>query len=82
MRLVFNPQAIPRTTTRKQWRAIWRWKRTTERALAKGEAARTEALRQAMDEMAIYGRSTLLVERARDLSDRLIYPPVVVYPWK
>lgn len=33
MILVFNHEAIPRTTTREQWREIDRWRRTTQKRL-------------------------------------------------
>lgn len=71
MILAFNPAKIPRTTTRSAWRDIWRWKRETEKRLR-------EHVERQREMLILYG--TTHPELARDISERLIYPPVVHYP--
>lgn len=71
IRLLFNAAAIPRTTTREQWREIDRWRRVTERTL------RAERDRQIAN-MITYGTSH--PELLGDFIDRAINPPIMVYP--
>lgn len=72
MRLIFDSTRIPRSTTRQEWKGIWRWKRLTEKALSKEEA-------QMRENLAIYG-TTLPLTVKEDMYNRLINPPVIIYP--
>lgn len=71
IKLIFNSTAIPRTTTREQWREIYRWKRTTEKKL---EASAKERIKN----MVTFGTSH--PEILSDYIDRLVNPPVMPYP--
>lgn len=71
IRLIFNSKAIPRTTTRDEWRKIYRWRRVTERELR-------EAMQMKLENVAIYGTSH--PEILRDFIDRAVNPPVMFYP--
>lgn len=71
IRLIFNKTAIPRTTTREQWRDIWRWKRETEKKLAEQAAKHLEAV-------IMFGTShPEILDR---YMDRATNPPVMIYP--
>lgn len=72
--LIFDRARIPRTTTREQWRAIWRWKRATEKELAKHE----EEMRDRLQLLAAYG--TTHPELLSGYIDRMANPPVMIYP--
>lgn len=69
LRLSFNPAALPRTTTREQWRAIWRWKRETEKAFRREHDQRVQNL-------IAYGNTH--PEIFKSLADELINPPILV----
>ncbi|SDL08463.1 hypothetical protein SAMN05428953_12682 [Mesorhizobium muleiense] len=69
--LLFNADAIPRTTTREQWREIDRWRRVTERTL------RAERERQ-IASIITYGTSH--PEIVRDFIEKAINPPIMMYP--
>lgn len=76
IQLIFNKTAIPRTTTRKEWREIYRWKRSIEREMDNYFEAAHEAI-------SLYGKDhpTLM----RNYLDRATNPPVIIYPptaWK
>lgn len=70
MILVFNPDKIPRTTTRQQWRKMWRWKRTTEKELRK-------RVDEAMNNFIVYGTTWTPEMRARYL-DEVVNPPILL----
>lgn len=72
VKLVFNRKAIPRSTTREQWRAIDRWRRVTERELRKHE----DEMRRAVMDCLSVGYAALAV----GFADRLTNPPVMPYP--
>lgn len=69
--LIFRADAIPRTTTREQWREIHRWKRETEKKLR-------EAAELRMRNLAAFG--TTHPELLRGYMDEIINPPVMYYP--
>lgn len=71
-RLVFDHSRIPRTTTRKEWREIDRWRRITERQVKKAVAEEHELLRRNLDMLPPETRARMI--------DRMINPPLMVYP--
>lgn len=77
MRLVFQPDRIPRTTTRAEWRKIDRWRRVTLKALLAHEEAHRAAIDAAYEGLAFYGGADIWID---DAMQGLINPGVVVYP--
>jgi hypothetical protein len=71
IQLLFNADAIPRSTTREQWREIDRWRRVTVRTL------RDKMDRQLANAIA-YGTSH--PELLGDFIDRAVNPPIMIYP--
>lgn len=80
MKLVFNQDRIPRTTTREQWRKIWRWKREIEKRLSAEEAEMIEQIKAATSELVLYGTATVHTRFINDTFDHLINPPIMVFP--
>lgn len=72
MILVFNPERLSRSINRKEWKDIWRWKRVTEKQLAKSISEQIQLL-------GAYG-TTMPEYMRKDMIDRLIHPPVCIYP--
>lgn len=71
LQLYFVPHLFPRTIGRKEWRDIFRWKRTTEKKL---EAE----LDKQLDDFAVYG-STWLPQMRQDFMDRVVNPPLLIH---
>lgn len=71
MNLLWTPDKLPRTMTRKQWRKIDRWRRVTEKSL---DAQRRESARQA--QMIATSRPDI----ASRMFDRLMNPALLVHP--
>lgn len=69
--LLFSQQAIPRTTTREQWRGIDRWRRITQRIVDKNAAAMDDAIRHLA-----FGHVVVAI----DLMEARISPPLIIYP--
>lgn len=69
MKLIFQPDRIPRSTGRHEWISIWRQKRVITKQLAESEVVR---LRVARD---IYPN-----ERYARVMDEIINPPIMVFP--
>lgn len=72
LRLSFNPGMIPRTTTRDEWRAMWRWKRETEKALRREHDQRVQNI-------VAYGNTH--PEIFKSLADDIVNPPLMVRAW-
>ena len=71
--LYFNSSKFPRTTTRKEWTKIWRWKRITEKVLAKEMEARREELADRITNLSLYGTTH------PEIWDSFINPPLLVH---
>lgn len=69
LKLVFNPEKLPRTMTKAEWKKCWRWKRRVEHELIKTEELELEAL-----------RSDIPRYIKVDIAARLINPPLLVFP--
>jgi hypothetical protein len=67
--LCFQPERLPRSMKREEWREVWRWKRTTEKKI--NEMAQAE--QRALSDMVAFGQGTMLIES-------LTRPPVMFYP--
>ncbi len=74
IKLVFDRQAIPRSTTREAWRVIWRWKRVTEKKMREQEAE----FSRMYSNMLIYGTSH--PEILRGMENKMMNPPIMLYP--
>lgn len=83
MKLIFQSDHIPRTTTRTEWRKIDRWRRVCQAQLRDIEAAQRACLTD------LAADTDLISERVKrrfysdirsGLIDRLINPPLMVYP--
>lgn len=72
MILVFNPSRLSRSITRKEWNEIWRWKRVTERQLAR-------SISEQMQLLGAYG-TTMPEYMRKDMIDTIVNPPVCIYP--
>lgn len=71
IRLIFQPERIPRTTTRAQWHEIDRWRRVTQRELC----------RQAEDQRTQIGLlMPVRPQMAARMAEKLINPAVMIYP--
>lgn len=70
--LVFNPERLSRSITRKEWKDIWRWKRVTERTIKKSLAEQIVLL-------ATYG-TTMPVGMRREMIDVITNQPLLMYP--
>ncbi len=83
MRLAFSQGKIPRSTTREQWLAMWRWKRITERELRKHEDEMLDLLREQTTNLSIFGNteSEHVAKMRRDLIDRIVNPPLLIPEW-
>lgn len=69
LQLYFDNSKFPRTTTRKEWKEIWRWKRVTEQQLEESSKKYIEVL-----------KLPNLPEHIRvGLLDRIMYPPILVH---
>lgn len=64
MKLLWLPDNLPRTMTRREWRDLNRWKRVQEKELRQAEA---EAMKAAI----ALGRP--------DMLDRIVNPPLLVH---
>lgn len=73
MMLYFNPQSIPRSTTKAQWREMWQWKRKVEFRL------KAEMDKQ-MENLILFGSTH--PEIAADIADKIINPPILLNPWQ
>lgn len=73
MLLVFNPERLSRSINRKEWKEIWRWKRVTEKQLAKSISEKIQLL-------ATYG-TTMPEYMRKDMVDVIVNPPVLMYPF-
>lgn len=79
MELIFNANRIPRTTTRKEWREMWRWKRVTTKVLRHWQEENIEVLREFHNRVLLEGSAQM---RIRDnLVAELINPPLLIPPW-
>ncbi len=72
MYLVFNQEKIPRSTTKEQWQRIFRWKRETDKILK-------EEVDKQINNFIVYG-STIPQYIKDDMVDRIVNPPIMVYP--
>lgn len=81
MRLIFQPERIPRTTTRAEWRRLDRSRRVLQKRLA-ADAERLRAIvREASEQIALYGQSSIMTYQQRDeIFMCLVNPPLVVFP--
>lgn len=71
IQLLFQQGAIPRTTTREEWRKIDRWRReTTKRLRADAEQGLATALTLGVSHPGIM----------EDYINRAVNPPVLIYP--
>lgn len=75
IKLIFQPERIPRTTTRAEWHKMWQWKRSTERIMDDITERNREAIAKSMEEVLIYGYSTIKID-----IDGMINPVIMVYP--
>lgn len=83
MKLIFQSDRIPRSTTRTQWRAIDRWRRLCEaqlRDIEDGQRATLADLAADIDMIQNRTRRAAYSAIRAQLTDRIINPPVVVYP--
>lgn len=71
MQLLFVDEAVPRTTTRTEWHTLYRWKRRTERRLAR-------ATERQLANLAAFGTTH---PEAWRIADDIVNPPLIVYPW-
>jgi hypothetical protein len=74
LKLLFVPEKIPRTITRKEWYEMWRWKRVTEKKLK-------EEVEKQFNFLRTYG-TTMPDYQKKDLLDKLINPPLVLGPYQ
>lgn len=65
MRLLWQPNHLPRTMSRREWREIYRWKRVEEKKLLRMER---ETLRFAVEFNEL------------DMLDRIVNPPLLIHP--
>ena len=72
VQLLFNQRAIPRTTTRQEWREIDRWRRSTQRITAE----HTRDMSDAIGHLVAFGQVAVAI----DVTERLINPPVIGCP--
>lgn len=72
IQLVFCPQKFPRTTTRREWKEIYRWKRLAQKELAKHNEIYTNFI----NDVVTYGTGVIRY----DYFDNVINPPVVIPP--
>lgn len=72
MMLLFNPDKLPRTMTRAEWKECDRWRRVTQQVLKK-------AVDQQMMDFAVYG-STMPAGSREAAVSRIINPPVLLHP--
>ena len=70
--LLFNQRAIPRSTMRSEWREIDRWRRKTQREIDR----LTMNGREAMQNFGAFGHTEMHIQ----LAERMINPPVLVFP--
>lgn len=68
-RLMFVPEKIPRTTTREQWRKMWRWKREAESRLRAD-------IERATRDLVIFDETRHKI--GKDIAEGLINPPLLV----
>lgn len=73
MKLYFVPAKFPRTTTREEWKKIWRWKRVTEQTFRHNEEEMIKYAHHAV----LYG--TAWGQFKDDIFTHLINPPLVVH---
>lgn len=69
--LYFNPQLFPRTTTKKEWIDIWRWKRVTQ-----------NKLREEMDKAMLNykANSNIWPEHTKqDFINSIVNPPLLIH---
>lgn len=71
--LCFNQTKVPRTVTRDEWREIDRWRRVTQRQLAKDAQAEIERL-------VVFGSTH--PELARRMAERITNPPLLLGPYQ
>ena len=67
MVIVFHSQAVPRNTSREDWKVLWRWKRKKEKELS-------VHVQQRIDNLAVYGTTH------PELFEDVINPSVCVHP--
>lgn len=72
MILVFNPSRLSRSINRKEWKEIWRWKRVTEKQLAK-------SVEEQIGLLVAYG-TTMPEYMRKDMIDVIVNPPLLMYP--
>ena len=51
MKLLFILQKFPRSMTKEEWREVWRWKRLTEKKLAKNEEEMVKVLLDSVEHL-------------------------------
>ena len=69
-KLYFDPQSLPRNTTKAKWKEIYRWKRTVERQLARVDRLKLDVLQELIN----YGSSIDWI------TDEIINPPLILPP--
>lgn len=74
MILYFQPQNLPRTMTREEWREAYRWVRITTKRLEKLHSEHLENLR------AIIADDTASHKLRMQAVEKIINPPMMVYP--
>lgn len=72
MILIFNPARLSRSINRKGWKEIWRWKRVTEKQLAK-------SIEEQIWLLVAYG-TTMPEYMRKDMIDVIVNPPICMYP--
>ena len=68
MQLVFDQRRIPRSTTRKEWREMDRWRRNAQRRIRERVEAQTAAFQ-------VFGVNS---RQGEEFMERLIRPPVLL----
>lgn len=72
MELIFQPDRIPRTMTRQEWKEAYRWLRQTRNILKKN-------LEEQIHLLNVYGNT--MPDRMRNgIIDNIVYPPIIVFP--
>ena len=72
MKLLFIVQKFPRSMTKEEWREVWRWKRLTEKKLAKNEEEMVKVWR----DVAVYGIGWAKVREG--IVEHLTNPPFLI----
>lgn len=72
IKLAFCSQQFPRTTTRQEWKTIDRWRRITEKELAK----HNDVYMSFIDDVLTFGSATM----RHNYLDKVVNPPIMIHP--